>query len=56
MLEGSVVNIFMELIPGGTIEYLIRTYGPFDENLYKNFTTQIVAGINYIHSKNVVHR
>jgi serine/threonine protein kinase len=56
MLEGSVVNIFMELIPGGTIETLLKTYGPFEEELFKNFTTQIMEGINYIHSKNVVHR
>ena len=56
MLEGSVVNIFMELIPGGTIESLLKTFGPFEESLFKNFTNQIVEGINYLHSKNVVHR
>lgn len=56
MLDGNVVNIFMELIPGGTIEALLKTFGPFDEELFKNFTNQIVEGINYLHSRNVVHR
>jgi len=48
--------VFMELIPGGTIEFLLKTYGPFEESLFKNFTHQILEGINYIHSRNVVHR
>ena len=56
MLEGNVVNIFMELIPGGTIETLLKIYGPFEESLFKNFTNQIIGGVNYIHSRNVVHR
>lgn len=56
MLEDNVVNIFMELIAGGTIEALLKTFGPFDEELFKNFTNQIVEGVNYIHSCNVVHR
>lgn len=46
----------MELIPGGTIEFLLKTYGPFEESLFRNFTNQILEGINYIHSRNVVHR
>jgi len=54
--EKSVVNIFMELVPGGTIQKLLKTYGPFKEELFKNYTTQIMKGIEYIHSKNVVHR
>ena len=45
LLEGSIVNIFMELIPGGTIETLLKTYGPFEENLFKNFTNQIFEGM-----------
>ena len=56
MLEGSIVNIFMELIPGGTIETLLKTFGPFEENLFRNFTNQMMEGISYLHSKNVVHR
>ena len=56
MLEGNIVNIFMELIPGGTIETLLKIYGPFEESLFKNFTQQILEGVNYIHSRNVVHR
>jgi mitogen-activated protein kinase kinase kinase 19 len=56
MLEGSIVNIFMELIPGGTIETLLRTYGPFEEDLFRTFTNQILEGVNYIHCNHVVHR
>lgn len=56
MLDGTLVNIFMELIPGGTIETLLKTYGAFDENLLRTFTSQILEGVNYIHSKQVIHR
>ena len=56
MLVGSVVNIFMELISGGSIETLLKTFGPFEEELFQNYTRQIIEGIKYIHSKNVVHR
>jgi mitogen-activated protein kinase kinase kinase len=56
MLEDRTVNIFMELIPGGTIETLLKTYGPFEEDLFKKFASQILEGVCYIHSRNVVHR
>jgi serine/threonine protein kinase len=46
----------MEFIPGGTVEGLLKTYGPFDELLLKKFTFQIVKGVYYVHSNNVVHR
>ena len=55
-LETNVVSIFMEFIPGGTIENLIKQFGTFEESLFKNFTHQICNGVSYIHSKNVVHR
>ena len=51
-----VVNIFMEIISGGSLEKLLTTYGPFVEELFENYTRQIMEGIKYIHSKNVVHR
>jgi mitogen-activated protein kinase kinase kinase len=56
MLEKTIVNIFMELIPGGTLEALLKTYGSFEENLIKNFTKQILEGIDYVHCRNVIHR
>ncbi len=40
--------VFIELITGGTIEFLLKTYGPFEENL---FIHQILERINYIHSR-----
>lgn len=56
MLEGNVVNIFMELIPGGSIDTLLKTYGPFEEDLFRTFAAQILMGVDYLHSNNVVHR
>jgi mitogen-activated protein kinase kinase kinase len=54
--ESNHVNIFMEYVAGGTIESLLNSFGPFDETIIRNFTGQIVKGVVYIHSKNIVHR
>ncbi len=55
-MQANYINIFMEFVPGGTIKTLLKEYGPFEENLFKNFTQQICNGISYVHSKNIVHR
>lgn len=50
------VNIFLEYVPGGSLSSMLTNYGPFEEPLIRNFTRQILIGVNYLHSKNIIHR
>nr|GAT44126.1 predicted protein [Mycena chlorophos] len=52
----TTLNIFLEYIPGGTIGSMLQKHGRFDQNVAKHFTRQIAAGLEYLHSKNVLHR
>lgn len=63
----NTFNIFLEYISGilewksslrigGTISSLLDKYGPFNENLIKVYTKQILEGLEYLHVRNTVHR
>lgn len=48
----------MEYVPGGTIASIYRAPGqsPFEEQLVKFFTKQILEGLAYLHAKQILHR
>lgn len=54
--DGSYFNIFLEYVPGGSVSTLLKNYGSFEEALVKTFTRQILEGIKYLHSKEIIHR
>lgn len=45
-------------MPGGTIASIYRAPGqsPFEEQLVKFFTKQILEGLAYLHGKQILHR
>ncbi|KAH7104917.1 Pkinase-domain-containing protein [Auriculariales sp. MPI-PUGE-AT-0066] len=49
-------NLFLEYVPGGSIGGVLRKMGQFDEDVTKNFTKQILNGLDYLHSRGVWHR
>eukprot|EP00349_Pseudokeronopsis_sp_Brazil_P009621 CAMPEP_0202970246 /NCGR_PEP_ID=MMETSP1396-20130829/16234_1 /ASSEMBLY_ACC=CAM_ASM_000872 /TAXON_ID= /ORGANISM="Pseudokeronopsis sp., Strain Brazil" /LENGTH=125 /DNA_ID=CAMNT_0049698637 /DNA_START=810 /DNA_END=1188 /DNA_ORIENTATION=+ len=49
------VHLYMEYLPGGSIQSMLETYGPFDEEVIRNFTRQLLKGLSYLHSKHVIH-
>ncbi|CAF0753188.1 unnamed protein product [Brachionus calyciflorus] len=55
-LNCNLVSILMDLISGGTIENLLKNFGPFEENIIKIYSKQIVEALRYLHFSNVVHR
>ena len=55
-LEKNVVNIYMEYLSGGSLNKILKSYGPLAEPVFQRYAKQIVEGVDYIHSKNVVHR
>ena len=49
--------IVMELCNGGTLYECLHKYGkPFSQKIIQYFMRQIVEGLKYIHSKNIIHR
>ncbi|KAJ7198255.1 kinase-like domain-containing protein [Mycena pura] len=49
------LSIFLEYVPGGSIGSCLHKYGKFEEDVTKSFTSQILAGLEYLHSKGIVH-
>lgn len=54
--DHDVVNIFLEYVSGGSISSRLSLQGAFEEPLVRYFTRQIVAGLNYLHGRNILHR
>ncbi|KAF9935597.1 hypothetical protein BGZ67_003273 [Mortierella alpina] len=52
----DTASIFLEYVSGGSIESCLKRSGPFPEAVIRSFTRQILLGLEYIHSKKIVHR
>jgi serine/threonine protein kinase len=50
------MSIFLEYVPGGSVGRCLRKHGRVDENTIKYFISQILDGLAYLHSQNIVHR
>ncbi|EKF27506.1 protein kinase, putative [Trypanosoma cruzi marinkellei] len=54
--EESCLRIYMEYVSGGSISSVLRTFGPFQEKQASIYTRQMLEGLEYLHSKNIMHR
>ena len=54
--KGNHLNILLENCIGGSLSSLLKTYSSFKESLIKKYTLQILLGIEYLHSHNIIHR
>jgi mitogen-activated protein kinase kinase kinase len=50
------LNIFLEYVPGGSVATMLVNYGPLGESLIQNFVRQILQGLSYLHSSEIIHR
>ncbi|GME88184.1 unnamed protein product [Ambrosiozyma monospora] len=54
--DAQRLYIFLEYIPGGSVSSMLNTYGPFEEPLVRNFITQVLIGLRYLHGEGIIHR
>jgi hypothetical protein len=54
--DGEDLNIYLELVPGGSIASLLQKFGPFSENVCRSYTRQLLYGLEYLHANRIIHR
>ena len=54
--KGDKLNILLEYCIAGSLYKLLEVYHHFKENIIRKFTFQILKGIEYLHSHNIIHR
>lgn len=54
--DESHLNIFLEYVPGGSVASMLVNYGPLPEGMIQNFVRQILRGLAYLHSRDIIHR
>ncbi|KAK0506336.1 MAP kinase [Armillaria luteobubalina] len=52
----SNLSIFLEYVPGGSVGSCLLKHGRFNDEVTKSFTKQILGGLEYLHSKGILHR
>ncbi|KAK7056246.1 mitogen-activated protein kinase kinase kinase [Paramarasmius palmivorus] len=50
------LSVFIEFVPDGSLSKVLARYGRFDEEVNKHFITQMLSGLQYLHSKGIIHR
>ena len=52
----EMLYIFQEWVPGGSVSSLLQKFGSFSMPVIRSYLQQIVLGLQYLHSKNILHR
>ncbi|PWA02077.1 hypothetical protein BB558_001785 [Smittium angustum] len=55
-LSSNHLNIILELCEGGSLQNIISKFGKLPEKLVGIFISQVLNGLSYLHSKNIIHR
>lgn len=50
------LNIFLEYVPGGSVQTMLNSYGALPEPLVRSFVRQILTGLSYLHNGDIIHR
>lgn len=54
--DKNYLYIFLEYVGGGSLESLLNLYGGLKENVIANYTSQILDGLEYLHTNKIIHR
>jgi mitogen-activated protein kinase kinase kinase len=54
--SNEFLNIFLEYVPGGSVQTMLNSYGALPEPLVRSFVRQILNGLSYLHNRDIIHR
>ncbi|KAI1335735.1 kinase-like domain-containing protein [Xylariaceae sp. FL0016] len=54
--SSEFLNIFLEYVPGGSVQTMLNSYGSLPEPLIRSFVRQILTGLSYLHNRDIIHR
>jgi len=54
--KDSLINLFLEFAPGGSIGHLVLREGPLSPITTRNYTAQIVRALAHLHELKIIHR
>jgi mitogen-activated protein kinase kinase kinase len=54
--SNEYLNIFLEYVPGGSVQTMLNSYGALPEPLVRSFVRQILEGLAYLHNRDIIHR
>jgi mitogen-activated protein kinase kinase kinase len=54
--SSEYLNIFLEYVPGGSVQTMLNSYGALPEPLVRSFVRQILMGLSYLHGRDIIHR
>ncbi|KAL6600030.1 kinase-like protein [Neocallimastix sp. 'constans'] len=55
ILNDEYLDIILEFVENGSLLNTLKSFGKFPEKLIANYTVKILEGLEYLHTKGVVH-
>ena len=55
-VKGKNLNIVLEYCRGGSLLSLLKIFTSFDENIIRKYISQVLDGLEYLHTHNIIHR
>lgn len=54
--DDNCLSIYMQYVNGGTIGRMLKECGPFNEQVTRSYTLQLLRGLQYLHERKIIHR